>query len=48
MALPCGLCEVQLLADRKEVSDLMDFLARQICYFEFSVAIGDQVSSVPD
>jgi hypothetical protein len=48
MALSRRLCEVQLLADRKEVSDLMDFHARQIRYFEFCVAIGDHVSSVPD
>lgn len=40
--------EVQLLADRKEVSDLMDFHARQTRYFEFSVVIADHVSSVPD
>jgi hypothetical protein len=48
LALSRHLCEVQLLADRKEVSDLMDFHARRIRYFEFCVAIGDHVSSVPD
>ena len=38
----------QVLADGKEVSDLMDFHARQIRYFEFSLATGDHASLVPD
>jgi hypothetical protein len=48
MTLPRRLCEVQLLADCKEVSDLTNFHARQIRYFEFCVATDDHVSSVPD
>lgn len=47
MALPCRLCEVQLLADRKEIRDLIEFHARQKRYFEFNVAMDDHVSSVP-
>ena len=48
LALSRRLREVQLLADGKEVSDLMDFHARQMRYFEFRVATDDHVSSVPD
>jgi hypothetical protein len=48
MALPRRLREVQLLADRKKISDLMDFHAPWLHYFEFSVAVDDHASSVPD
>jgi hypothetical protein len=48
MALPRRLREVQLLADRKKISDLMNFHAPRLRYFEFSVAVDDHASSVPD